>query len=183
MNILERLEAHRAEDKRLHWRGRFADYFDLAVASPRVAELAHARIYNMIADAGVTTDERGVARYNFFAHDIFGIEQPIEQLVDYFRSAAQRLEVRKRILLLMGPVGGGKSTLVTLLKQGLERYTRTEQGAVYAIEHCPMHEEPLHLVPAALRAEIEREHGLYIEGDLCPFCHYWLRQDGSPAHP
>ena len=168
---------------RLHWRGRFADYFDLAVASPRVAELAHARIYNMIADAGVTTDERGVARYNFFAHDIFGIEQPIEQLVDYFRSAAQRLEVRKRILLLMGPVGGGKSTLVTLLKQGLERYTRTEQGAVYAIEHCPMHEEPLHLVPAALRAEIEREHGLYIEGDLCPFCHYWLRQDGSPAHP
>src|SRR5207237_1336304 len=106
-----------------------------------------------------------------------------ERLVDYVRSAARRLEVRKRILLLMGPVGGGKSTLVTLLKQGLERYTRTEQGAVYAIEHCPMHEEPLHLVPAALRAEIEQEHGLYIEGDLCPFCHYWLRQDGSPAHP
>ena len=183
MNLLQRLEAHRAEEQSLHWRGRFADYFDLAVANPRIAQLAHARLYHMIMDAGSTTDERGATRYNFFADDIFGIEQPIEQLVDYFRSAAQRLEVRKRILLLMGPVGGGKSTLVTLLKQGLERYTRTDDGAVYAIEHCPMHEEPLHLVPPGLRAELEREYGLYIEGDLCPFCHYWLAQDGSARHP
>ena len=63
--------------------------------------------------------------------------------------------MRKRILLLMGPVGGGKSTIVTLLKRGLERYTRTEAGAVYAIAGCPMHEEPLHLVPETLRAELD----------------------------
>jgi serine protein kinase len=183
MSFLERLEAHRSEERRLAWSGRFADYFDLAVANPRLAQLAHARIYQMIADAGVTTDERGVARYDFFGDDIFGIEKPIEQLVDYFRSSAQRLEVRKRILLLMGPVGGGKSTLVALLKKGLERHTRTDDGAAYAIARCPMHEEPLHLVPETLRDELRREHGLYIEGDLCPHCHYWLTQDGSPAHP
>src|SRR5436189_3858809 len=118
----------------------------------------------MIADAGVTTDERGVARYNFFAQDIFGIEQPIEQLVEYFKSAAQRLEVRKRILLLMGPVGGGKSTIVTLLKRGLEQWSRTDNGAVYGIKDCPMHEEPLHLIPPELRAEVERHYGMYIEG-------------------
>jgi serine protein kinase len=95
--------------------------------------------------------------------------------VEYFSSAAQRLEVRKRILLLMGPVGGGKSTIVSLLKKGLEQYTRTEDGAVYAIKGCPMHEEPLHLVPETLRPEIEREHGIYIEGDLCPHCRMVVR--------
>lgn len=183
MDLLERLRTHRAEEHHLHWRGRFSEYFALAAANPRVAQLSHARIYQMILEAGVTTDERGTRHYNFFADDIFGIEQPIEQLVDYFRSSAQRLEVRKRILLLMGPVGGGKSTLVTLLKQGLERYTRTDAGAAYAIERCPMHEEPLHLIPAPLRPEITREYGLYIEGDLCPFCHFWLQQDGSERHP
>jgi predicted Ser/Thr protein kinase len=183
MQLLDRLESFRTEERRLAWHGRFADYFDLAVADTRVAQLAHARIYQMIMDAGVTTDERGVTRYNFFGDDIFGLEKPIEQLVEYFCSSAQRLEVRKRILLLMGPVGGGKSTIVALLKKGLERHTRTEGGAVYAIERCPMHEEPLHLVPETMREEIYREYGLFIEGDLCPHCHYWLQQDGSPDHP
>jgi serine protein kinase len=184
MDLLEQLESYRNEERRLSWHGRFADYFDLAIANPAIAQLAHARIYSMITDAGVTTDERGNNRYAFFEQDIFGLEKPIEQIVEYFRSSAQRLEVRKRILLLMGPVGGGKSTLVALLKKGLERYTRASGGgAVYAIANCPMHEEPLHLVPESLRDEIFRAHGLYIEGDLCPHCHYWLQQDGSPGHP
>ena len=50
--------------------------------------------------------------------------------MEYFHSAAKRLEVRKRILLFMGPVGGGKSTIVWLLKRGLERYTRVDEGAL-----------------------------------------------------
>ncbi len=175
LNLLARLEEHRNEEKQLAWRGRFADYIDLAIATPRIAQLSHARIYQMIVDAGVETDERGVMRYKFFEDDIFGLEKPIEQLVDYFRSSAQRLEVRKRILLLMGPVGGGKSTIVSLLKRGLERYSRTEDGAVYAIAGCPMQEEPLHLVPTELRAEVEREYGIYIEGELCPKCRYDLQ--------
>src|SRR5207245_10406493 len=129
-----------------------------------------ARVYDMIAHAGVETGARGERRYAFFESELFGLEHPIQQLVDYFASAAKRLEVRKRILLLMGPVGGGKSTMVSMLKRGLERYTRSDAGAVYAIAGCPMHEEPLHLVPEELRAEVQREHGLYIEGDLCPSC-------------
>ncbi len=77
----------------------------------------------------------------------------------------------------MGPVGGGKSTLVALLKRGLEEYTRTDRGAVYAIKGCPMHEEPLHLVPEPLRPEIRREYGIYIEGDLCPVCRLRVREE------
>jgi serine protein kinase len=119
-----------------------------------------------------TRDE--VTRYNFFSNELFGIEESIGKIVEYFKSAAQRLEVRKRILLLMGPVGGGKSTIVTLLKRGLEDWTRAEGGAVYGIKDCPMHEEPLHLIPLELRPEIEKHYGLYIEGELCPQCRYNL---------
>src|SRR5437773_11520191 len=117
----------------------------------------------MLFEAGVEITPNGDRSYTFFSEEIYGIEKPLQQLVDYFASAARRLEVRKRILLLMGPVGGGKSTIVSLLKRGLERYSRSGEGAVYAIRGCPMHEEPLHLVPQELRAEIEKEYGLYIE--------------------
>src|SRR5262249_33507097 len=75
---------------------------------------------------------------------------------------------------LMGPVGGGKSSIVYLLKRGLEAYSRLDDGAIYAIKDCPMHEEPLHLIPVELREEVEREFGLYVEGELCPHCRYMV---------
>ncbi|PYS92268.1 MAG: protein prkA [Acidobacteria bacterium] len=185
-NISERLEDLRREREALQWEGTFRDYFELVTQNPRLAELSHARINDMIHAAGVdklnegTRDE--VARYNFFAHELFGIEEPLARIVEYFKSAAQRLEVRKRILLLMGPVGGGKSTIVTMLKRGLEEWTRTDVGAVYAIKDCPMHEEPLHLIPHELRAEIEKHYGIYIEGDLCPQCRYALEHTYGGRH-
>ena len=177
MDLRTRLEAFRLEEQRLNWEGTFADYFDQVVKRPQTARLAHARIYDMITAAGVETGARGEKHYGFFQDEIFGLDDTLEQLAEYFHSAARRLEVRKRILLFMGPVGGGKSTIVSMLKRGLERYSRTEDGAVYAIKGCPMHEEPLHLVPDSLRAEVEKEYGIYIEGDLCPVCRQVLRDD------
>jgi serine protein kinase len=140
----------------------------------------------MVHAAGVERLNEGtqheVLSYNFFSSELFGIEEPIARIVEYFKSAAQRLEVRKRILLLMGPVGGGKSTIVNMLKRGLEEWTRTEGGAVYAIKDCPMHEEPLHLIPRQLRAEVEKLYGIYIEGDLCPQCRYALDRTYGGRH-
>lgn len=177
-NISEMLESHRRDRERLQWEGTFRDYFEMAVANPRISGLSHARICDLILGAGLEESPEGsrpdIPRYKFFAEELFGIEEPIAKIVEYFKSAAQRLEVRKRILLLMGPVGGGKSTIVTLLKRGLEEWTRTPDGAVYAIRGCPMHEEPLHLIPNELRDEIEKHYGLYIEGELCPQCRYNL---------
>ena len=170
MNITTRLEQHRAEERSIDWQRTFKDYFDLVSAQPELARLSHARVYDVIQASGCEARPNGDRAYRFFSDELFGIEKPLQQLVDYFASAASRLEVRKRILLLMGPVGGGKSSIVTLLKRGLEAYTRTPDGAAYAIAGCPMHEEPLHLVPEELRAEVLRDHGLYIEGDLCPQC-------------
>ncbi|WP_416297740.1 PrkA family serine protein kinase [Paenibacillus illinoisensis] len=177
MNIFERVAEYRAESDRLSWNGTFEDYIALLREDPTPAMTAHARVYQMIESFGVE-EVGGHKRYKFFEQEIFGLDRSIEKLVEeYFHSAARRLDVRKRILLLMGPVSGGKSTLVTLLKRGLEQFSRTEKGAVYAIEGCPMHEEPLHLIPLELRPEVEKEIGVRIEGNLCPSCQMRLRTE------
>src|SRR5579883_3354743 len=182
MNLATRMEQYRAAEAQLAWEGPFSEYFDRVIANPSLARLSHARVYDMLMSAGVEAGPHDRKEYKFFTEELFGLEKPIEQLVDYFASAARRLEVRKRILLLMGPVGGGKSTIVTLLKRGLERHTRTDEGAVYGIKGCPMHEEPLHLIPDVLRPDIEKEYGIYIEGDLCPVCRQRLRDEFDGRH-
>ncbi|MDU2243556.1 MAG: PrkA family serine protein kinase [Paenibacillus sp.] len=177
MDIFERIAAYRAESDSLSWSGTFKDYIGLLAQDPSPAMTAHARVYEMIKSYGIE-EEDGRKRYKFFEQEIFGLDRAIEKLVEeYFHSAARRLDVRKRILLLMGPVSGGKSTLVTLLKRGLEKFSRTDQGAVYAIAGCPMHEDPLHLVPHELRPDVERTLGVRIEGNLCPVCQMRLKTE------
>ncbi|WP_256760851.1 PrkA family serine protein kinase [Cohnella sp. WQ 127256] len=177
MDIFSRISEYRAESEKLSWSGNFRDYIDLLRRDNTPAMTAHARVYDMIVSHGV--EERGGSKkYQFFNSEIFGLDQTMEKLVEeYFHSAARRLDVRKRILLLMGPVSGGKSTIVTLLKKGLEQYSRTSRGAVYAIKGCPMQEDPLHLIPNELRPEVEKELGVRIEGDLCPSCQMRLRTE------
>ncbi|MCM3226717.1 PrkA family serine protein kinase [Terribacillus saccharophilus] len=168
MNILDKVQQYRQEQEKLQWEGTLADYLRLLKDRPYLAQSAHSRVYNMIKHKGIE-EEDGVKNYSFFKDALFGLEEPLEKLVEeYFHPAARRLDVRKRILLLMGPVSGGKSTLVSLLKRGLEEYTLTDEGAVYAIKGCPMHEDPLHLIPAHLRKDFEDEYGIRIEGNLSP---------------
>ncbi|ALS20756.1 MULTISPECIES: PrkA family serine protein kinase [Paenibacillus] len=177
MDLFKKIADYRTETERLAWAGTFAEYIEKLRENPRLAMTAHARVYEMIASQGIV-EENGRRKYNFFEKEIFGLDLAIEKLVEeYFHSAARRLDVRKRILLLMGPVSGGKSTIVTLLKKGLEQFSRTDEGAVYAIQGCPMHEEPLHLIPHELRPEVEAELGVKIEGNLCPSCQIRLREE------
>lgn len=177
MDIFKRISEHRTEKDSLSWTGTFAEYIELLRNNPGLARTAHSRVYDMIASQGIN-DQVGHKSYKFFNKEIFGLDRAIEKLVEeYFHSAARRLDVRKRILLLMGPVSGGKSTIVTMLKRGLEQFARTDLGAVYAIKGCPMHEEPLHLIPMELRPEIERELGVKIEGSLCPSCQMRLKTE------
>jgi serine protein kinase len=170
LEILRELNEYRNKGKQLKWEGSFTDYLQLVIKNPHIAQLSHYRIYKMIKSHGIT-EPNGRKRYLFFNKEIFGLEKAIEILVEeYFHPAARRLDVRKRILLLMGPVSGGKSTIVTMLKRGMEQYSGTEEGALYGIKGCPMHEEPLHLIPKELRKQFEQEHNIFIEGELCPWC-------------
>jgi serine protein kinase len=170
MDILKRLTEYRAQEERLQWEGTFAEYLEIVRKNPQVAQTAHSRVYNMIASHGIEEKDDGSKDYRFFGRELYGLDRSIEKLVEeYFHSAARRLDVRKRILLLMGPVSGGKSTIVTMLKRGMEAYSRTDDGAIYAIKGCPMHQEPLLLIPEAMRAEVEQEYGVRIEGELNPY--------------
>ncbi|MGN1400439.1 MAG: PrkA family serine protein kinase [Bacillus sp. (in: firmicutes)] len=168
MDILRKIERFREEEQKLKWEGTFGEYLELLTEKPHIAQSAHARVYNMIKDAGIE-EVNGQKTYRFFSSQMFGLEESLERLVEeYFHPAARRLDVRKRILLLMGPVSGGKSTLVSMIKRGLEQYSLTDQGAIFAIKNCPMHEDPLHLIPHHLREDFFEEYGIRIEGNLSP---------------
>jgi serine protein kinase len=167
------------------WHGTLLDYLERLKREPRLTKLAHARMHDVIVKAGVrdindTGDARAtrlfkdeaVKVYAFFADEFFGIEKVVAQIARYFHSAALKGEESRQVLYLMGPVGSGKSSLVEKLQHGLE-----ESEPFYAIENCPMAEEPLHLIPRHLRREFEKMLGVHIEGDLCPVCRFRLKEE------
>jgi serine protein kinase len=174
--IFRKIDEHTQRHRVNRWEGTFRDYLPMVLENPRLAQLAHARIYDMVRSCGVDLDEQGTERFHFFARELFGIDEALAKVVEYLKAAAMGSEVGKRILMLYGPPSSGKSQLVILLKRGLEEYTRTEAGAVYAIADCPQHENPLHLIPHALRKDFLEEYGVYIEGELCPMCALNLRE-------
>ncbi len=183
-DFLRQVEEQRSQEVALAWDGTFGEYLEMVEKQPSIASLAHARLYNMIVAAGVNEGEGIPKTYQFFADELYGLEHTMQQLVEeYLNPAARRLDIRKRILMLVGPVGGGKSTLVTLIKRGVEKHSKTDEGAIYAIKGCPMHEEPLHLIPDELRLQFKQSLGVHIEGDLCPVCRYRLDHEwGNNIH-
>jgi serine protein kinase len=179
------IKRDRAERESQQWRGTLLDYLEMVKSDPTVAKMAHARIYDMIMVNGTRniheSDDPRTKRlykdepikvYNFFSDEFFGIERTIAQIVRYFHSASLKGEESRQVLYLMGPVGSGKSSLVERVQRGLE-----QAPPVYAIEGCPMHEEPMHLIPRHLRREFEKMLGVNIEGDLCPVCRYRLKEE------
>jgi serine protein kinase len=177
--IIEEDRAQRSEEK---WRGTFLDYLEKVKQDPALAGLAHRRMYDMVMRPGVTEitpedDPRAqrvfgdepVKIYNFFKEEFFGMERTLDRIVRYFHAAAMGGEEARQVLYLMGPVGSGKSSLVERLKRGLE-----EEPPFYAIDGCPIQEDPLHLIPRHLRGAFEDMLGTRIEGDLCPVCRHRL---------
>ncbi|MGA2012470.1 MAG: protein prkA [Solirubrobacteraceae bacterium] len=154
------------------------EYIDRVAERPTIAATAHQRIDDMIKAAGFTDGlYGGEVSYAFFREELFGLDVPLARLVRNFETAAQGHETRRRILLLWGPPGGAKSSVATMLKRGLEDWTRTDAGAVYALQGCPMHEEPLHLVPDNLRTQAREHTHVRVEGHLCPVCAWRLQQE------
>jgi len=153
------------------------EYLKLLKEDPQIAQNASARLLEMILSYGeesIPASEMipdATKRYRLFADNLFGVDKPIQDLVEFLKIGAQGLSSGKQILLLVGPPASGKSTLVTILKKALEEY-RTRP--VFAIKGCPIREEPLHLVPKHLREKFGKKLGVKIEGDLCPPCRHNL---------
>ncbi len=173
VQLQELFDKVRQESESLAWQGSFKDYVAMVIENPKLSRLSHVRIHDMLQWAGIES-RGGVESFKLF-DGLFGSQKTVQRLSQIFHAASRIPEERRRILLLMGPPGSGKSTLVNLLKRGLERYSGSDEGALYAIAGCPMQEEPLHLVPKGHRAQFLETYGLEIEGDLCPRCRYNLK--------
>ena len=187
----------------LHWEGTFEEYLELVRQDPAITRAAFERVYDMIVSYGSTEYARNretLIHYNFFDDPfengkdaVFGLDKPLMELVRIFQSAARRYGTERRVLLLHGPVGTAKSTIVRLLKKGLEAYSASEAGRLYTFYwqtedgermDCPMHEEPLHLIPENLREQVmetlnDGQNGgarVTIEKDLCPACRFMFNR-------
>jgi serine protein kinase len=172
------------EFRKATWSGSFQDYINLVQESPEISRNAFQRIYDMILSYGSeeTVDfKKKITHYNFFDDPIdngldavYGLEISLMKLVNIFHSAAKGYGAEKRVILLHGPVGSSKSTIVRMIKKGLEEYTKTDFGRLYTFSWHnpsgkdiavfrqfkelgldemadPMNEDPLKLIPIELR--------------------------------
>ncbi len=187
-----------------NWEGSFADYLEIVRQKPEVTRNAYQRLYDLIMSFGTesyTEYRKPIVRYKFFDDPfengkdaVFGIDVHLMKLLNVLKSAALQLGPEKRVILLHGPVGSAKSTIVRLFKKGLEWYSRQNEGALYTFEWrlpdgqvvpSPMHEEPLRLVPPELRAQVVEElnkqvkgrakYRIEVDGDLDPVSRYLFR--------
>ncbi len=195
----------------LSWQGTFDEYLAIVRQTPAVTRTAFQRVYDMVLSYGqeeYLDNKKRLMRFNFFKDAqhggqdaIFGLDIPLMRLVSVLQSAAERYGTERRVVLLHGPVGSSKSTIARLLKRGLEDYSRTPEGALYTfqwvlppeLEHiaggqgsfrCPMHEEPLHLIPPDWRERALISMGVNtpdqervrVDGDLDPACRLIFRE-------
>ncbi|HEV3085560.1 MAG TPA: serine protein kinase [Gemmataceae bacterium] len=193
-----RQELNLSDYRKKHWEGSFDEYLDIVREHPEVTRTAYQRLYDMIISHGteeVYENKEKITRFKFFTEfatqhgdAIYGLDRPLMHLANCFKSAAKGYGTERRVLLLHGPVGSSKSTIARLLKKGLEQYSKADEGMLFSFSwkgesgawhKCPMHEDPLRLVPFDLRPTLlarlnegrEREaEQVRIAGDMCPFC-------------
>ncbi len=182
----------------LHWEGSFAEYLAIVDREPLVARNAWQRLIDMIESHGAHVSDGGARRWKIFDDPfdggrdaVYGLDVPLEQLVQTLRAGARGFGPERRVVLLHGPVGSAKSTIVRLLKRGLERYSQEDAGAIYsfdwhvdgAVVPSPMHQDPLLLVPHEARAAVEqklnkrhrRDYKLALQGELDPVSRHYFR--------
>src|SRR5579871_3279989 len=179
-NFVEALSAYSRNHSAKRWEGTFGDFLtQLLPGNPSgLTRTSHQYLWDMLKWYGDSEHpSKGAAEQALFRRELYGIDAALGRVADYFKAAAAGSDVGRRLLLLLGPPSGGKSTLAILLKRGLEEYSRTEQGALYAIKGSPMHESPLNLIPASLRADFRATYGVDVTGELSPWARVMLERE------
>ena len=143
----QRFDAVQQEEMSLH------DYLQLCKEEPKTYASAAERLLLAIGEPEFVDTSKDPRLSRIFSNKIikrypafdefYGMEDAIEQMVSFFRHAAQGLEERKQILYLLGPVGGGKSSLAEKLKALMQRQP------FYALKGSPVNESPLGLFDPA----------------------------------
>lgn len=163
------------------------EYLELCKKDPTAYATAAERLLCAIGEPTLvdTSNDRRLSRifsnkvvklYQSFA-EFYGMEEPIEQIVSFLKHASQGLEEKKQILYLLGPVGGGKSSLAERLKALME------QVPFYAIVGSPIHESPLGLFdPNEDGPVIEERYGIprrYLSTIMSPWAVKRLHEYGG----
>lgn len=175
-HFIDELNAFASQHKAQRWRGTFAEFLEQILPNNPASytRSSHQYIYDMLSwyktqDSKDAAAGDQLAATSLFTNELFGIDTALDRVIDYFKAAAAGSDVGRRLLLLLGPPSGGKSTMVILLKRGLEEYSHTDAGALYGLEGSPLHESPLNLVPTSLRASFRDTYGVDITGELSPY--------------
>ena len=180
-NFLARYEQTREEEMSLE------EYLELCRSDPLAYATAAERMLAAIGEPEVVDTRHDPRLSRIFGNkvirlypafrDFYGLEDPIEQVVSCFRHAAQGLEEKKQILYLLGPVGGGKSSIAERLKQLME------QVPFYAIKGSPVNESPLGLFNNAEDAPLmEQQYGIaprYLQRIMSPWAVKRLEEFGG----
>ena len=162
-------------------------YLELCKTDPKVYASAAERLLAAIGEPefiDTSKDSRlsrifsnkVIKRYKAFEH-FYGMEEAISQIVSFFKHAAQGLEEKKQILYLLGPVGGGKSSLAEKLKSLIEK------EPIYCLKDSPVFESPLGLFDPTEDATIlEEDYGIpsrYIKNIMSPWAAKRLHEYGG----
>jgi len=178
--FLKLIEGQRKTRGSKKFAGVFLDYLELVSQNPDIAKLSHKRLYDVIVSHGVDeiddSDPRkykifegdSVKVYDYFSDEFFGMERVISNLMRFLRSASLRGEESRQVLLLMGPVGAGKSALTEHIKASLEG------ESFFHLAGDPQQGEPLHLIPRSLRNKFEKMLGIKVDGDISPVARFKL---------
>ena len=178
--FLDLIKNQRKKKKAEKFKGTFIEYLEMIKENPDNIKLAHKRLYEAICNFGVETVDVDsdkyrdiyngdkIRTYDYFKEEFFGMESVINKLMRFLKSAAHKGEESRQVLLLMGPVGAGKSALTEHIKSVLDgqRY--------FHLEGDPQRGEPLQLIPRSLRKDMEEILGVRIEGDISPIARWEL---------
>lgn len=182
--LLQQIKTTREESSKIKkFSGNLMDYVEMVEKDPSIVKSSHKRLHDAIDEYGSYVipdsdprkfkifDGDNVKIHKYFEGEFFGMETVIEKVMSFLSSAAHKGEESRQVLLLMGPVGAGKSALTEHIKKALEG------KKYYTLKDDPHRGEPLQLIPRSLRASVETSLNVKIDGDISPVARHKLLND------
>jgi len=182
--LLQQIKSAREESSKIKkFSGNLMDYIEMVEKDPTIVKSSHKRLHDAIEEHGSYVmpdsdsrkfkifDGESIKIHKYFEGEFFGMETVIEKVMSFLSSAAHKGEESRQVLLLMGPVGAGKSALTEHIKKALEG------KKYYTLKGDPHRGEPLQLIPRSLRPSVEAALNVKIDGDISPIARHKLLND------
>ena len=182
--LLQQIKTQRDEaSKTKKFSGTLMDYVEMVEKDPSIVKSAHKRLHDAVAEHGSYVmpdsdsrkfkvfDGESIKIHKYFEGEFFGMETVIEKIMSFLSSASHKGEESRQVLLLMGPVGAGKSALTEHIKKALEG------KKYYTLKNDPHRGEPLQLIPRSLRPSVEAALNVKIDGEISPVARHKLLND------